>query len=522
MMTPRMLALRQTMTRLWLTTGPALSRVFPALLLALLVAGVAEARVGGGHSYGGGGGRGHSGGGGGGFSGGGGGGSGGDLIGLLLWLCIEHPIIGIPTVLVVVFYFVHQQKKANARRRHRQVVLKPAAARRRGTARGAVAALTQRDPNFSETLFVDFAQLVHVRGRTLAAAGDTGGLRAWCTDEAITSLQKSAGGSAVRDVIFGATRIESGRIERDWSRLTVFFETNLTAVRDGEATQRLRTERWVFRRHPKALSPGPEAMRALGCASCGSTLEPTPEGRCSSCDEVRTGGAIQWEVSAVTVLQDQALTAPDLHLGGGVEPGTDLPTFVDPELAPGLRGLVGRHPDWSTPEFEARAVKVFYKLQAAWSTQQWETARPYQTDALFQIHRFWMERYRRSGLVNRLADVSAERIQLVKVQQDAWYESITVRLWARMRDWTERVSDGKVVGGSKKDERVFTEYWTFIRAVGAEQRETTHTLDQCPSCGAPLDQVSMSGVCGYCDTKITGGDFDWILSRIEQDDAYAG
>jgi len=522
MRSPRRLALRNTATRLWLTTAPVLSRVLPVLLLALLVAGVAEARVGGGHSYGGGGGSGYSGGRSGGFSGGGGGSGGGDLLGLLLWLCIEHPIIGIPTLLVAAFYFVHQQKKANARRRHRQVVLKPAAARRRGTAPGAVAALIQRDPNFSETLFVDFTQLVYVRGRTLAAAGDTEGLRAWFTDEAIASLQKSAGGSAVRDVIFGATRIESGRIDRDWSRLTVFFETNLTAVRDGGATQRLRTERWVFRRHPKALSPGPEAMRALGCASCGSTLEPTPEGRCPSCGEVRTGGAIQWEVSAITVLQDNALTAPDLHLGGGVEPGTDLPSVMDPGLGSGLRGLVGRHTDWSTREFEARAVKVFYKLQAAWSQQQWETARPYQTDALFQVHRFWMERYRSSGLVNRLEDVSAERIQLVKVQQDAWYESITVRIWARMKDWTEQVSDGTLVGGSRDEHRVFTEYWTFIRAVGAEQREAGHTLDQCPSCGAPLDQVSMAGVCGYCDTKITGGDFDWILSRIEQDDAYAG
>jgi hypothetical protein len=32
----------------------------------------------------------------------------------------------------------------------------------------------------------------------------------------------------------------------------------------------------------------------------------------------------------------------------------------------------------------------------------------------------------------------------------------------------------------------------------------------------------MAGVCGYCDAKITTGAFDWVLSRIEQDESYVG
>ena len=44
---------------------------------------------------------------------------------------------------------------------------------------------------------------------------------------------------------------------------------------------------------------------------------------------------------------------------------------------------------------------------------------------------------------------------------------------------------------------------------------------QCPNCGAAL-KVNMAGVCEYCRSKITSGEFDWVLSRIEQDEAYAG
>ena len=43
----------------------------------------------------------------------------------------------------------------------------------------------------------------------------------------------------------------------------------------------------------------------------------------------------------------------------------------------------------------------------------------------------------------------------------------------------------------------------------------------CPSCGAPL-KIEMAGNCSYCRAKVTSGDFDWVLSRIEQDDVYDG
>ena len=45
--------------------------------------------------------------------------------------------------------------------------------------------------------------------------------------------------------------------------------------------------------------------------------------------------------------------------------------------------------------------------------------------------------------------------------------------------------------------------------------------ENCPNCGAPL-KVSMAGICEYCGGKVTSGNFDWVLSRIQQDEAYGG
>jgi ferredoxin len=30
----------------------------------------------------------------------------------------------------------------------------------------------------------------------------------------------------------------------------------------------------------------------------------------------------------------------------------------------------------------------------------------------------------------------------------------------------------------------------------------------------------MAGSCTHCHAKITSGEFDWVLSRIEQDESY--
>jgi hypothetical protein len=78
---------------------------------------------------------------------------------------------------------------------------------------------------------------------------------------------------------------------------------------------------------------------------------------------------------------------------------------------------------------------------------------------------------------------------------------------------------GRVVGGDPRRDRRYSEYWTLIRGAGV--RGAPRADKVCPSCGAPL-AVSMAGNCEYCNTLVTSGDFDWVLSRIEQDDVYAG
>ncbi|MEE3447622.1 MAG: hypothetical protein VZQ51_03305, partial [Bacteroidales bacterium] len=82
-------------------------------------------------------------------------------------------------------------------------------------------------------------------------------------------------------------------------------------------------------------------------------------------------------------------------------------------------------------------------------------------------------------------------------------------------------SDGKTVAGDKKKPRQFSEYWTFVANRNARFKKTAD-LHSCPNCGAPVEKIGESGVCEYCNSKITDGNFSWILFSITQDEVYTG
>ncbi len=140
------------------------------------------------------------------------------------------------------------------------------------------------------------------------------------------------------------------------------------------------------------------------------------------------------------------------------------------------------------------------------------------TDPYFQSLRYHLAQYQRNGLTNHSGELRVSRVGVTKLTLDAYYESITVRIFAEMLDWTTN-AEGEVVGGSAQELREFSEYWTFVRAAGCSAGIPAD-METCPSCGAALDRVSIGGVCGYCDTRIASAEQTWVLSQVTQDEVY--
>lgn len=479
------------------------------VLFALLLSLDAEARVGGGQSFG----------------GGGSGGSGDSgAIGLLLellfrfliWLCWHHPVIGIPLTTVVViglwFFFLKDGGTALKNKARSAQLMREAPS-------ASTEELNDLDPLFSEPLFLDYVQLVYTRFWQTIPSGKFERLRAHTSQELVSVHGSKPQPKSINNIIFGSIKIDSIKNGARWQTITVSILSNFIVKGQNDISdKRLRIEKWKFRRRRGVPSLGPEKLRSLNCPNCGSNLPVNDKGQCQNCDAPRTDGCLQWEANYLSVVSDSRLNPIDLKLGGGMEPGVNLPTRYASDLSLGLRDFISRHPDWTTEKFEMRASHIFMSLQSSWSSQEWGKSRPYQSDSLFKVHAFWIQQYKDEKMWNKNKDPKILKIEIVKVKADSWLESITIRMHASMIDWTEK--EGRVISGSKSDERIFSEYWTFIRSIGAISK--AEKIDACPSCGAPLDNVNMSGICGYCDTHITTGHFDWVLSRIEQAEAYGG
>lgn len=465
-------------------------------------------RVGGGESYSGGGGS-DSG------SGGSGGGDGsGELIWLLFrflfWLTMEYPAIGIPVDIVVIFILIKWWRKKQASQTLRVSTSTVAQAAPK------LDALRRFDPNFSGITFSDFCYSIYARAHH-ARGKDLQQFAPYLSDAARAALQQRGGD--VRAVVIGACNVVAfSGVDNPTVTATVMYESNIT---EGGTSWYIR-EQWLLERKRDILSPPPEKAKADHCPRCGAALQTRTDGSCDYCGVKIESGAFHWYVRVVTLITRE--TRGPLLTSNVPERGTERPTVYQPHFAQHKATFEGQHPDFAWDALDSRVRSVAKELQDAWTARDWERVRPLETENLFQMHRYWIDAYRQQSLRNVVDDFTITRVEPVKISEDAFYEAITVRIFAHGRDYT--IDDrGQVVAGSKSDVRRWSEYWTFIRTKmwdnlsrlsegPPERRPYT-----CPNCGASV-HAGATGICSFCGGKITVGHFDWILSRIEQDEAY--
>jgi predicted lipid-binding transport protein (Tim44 family) len=488
-------------------------RVLVVLLLVALAVS-AFARVGGGDSYSGGGSSGGSG------SGGGSGGGSGDgelawlVIRFLFWLTIHHPVIGIPLDILVIFAVIRWRKN-NAGKNVQvvRVATDEPSPRRAAT----IDALRQFDPNFSEITFADFCYSLYARVQEARGKGDLSRYTLYLSDAARQAIESASlsGLREVRGVVIGSFRILSLRgLDSPQVTATVLYESNYTEVSAGGEQSWYAREEWQLERKRDLLSPPPEKAKADHCPKCGAPLQTRTDGSCEYCGVRIDSGAFHWFVRSVGSIQKE--TRGPLLTGTVPEQGTTRGTVYQPHIQERRASFEEEHPGFNWDEFKARVTSIAVELQDAWTARDWERVRPLETESLFQMHRYWIDAYKRQDLRNLVDDFTVTRIEPVKIDSDAFYEAITVRIWAKGRDHTDDAR-GKVVAGSKTDLRTWTEYWTLIRS----RKDASHPTMRCPNCGADVP-AGATAICPYCSGKLTSGVFDWVLSRIEQDEAYGG
>jgi hypothetical protein len=502
-----------------------------ALAVVATGAGIALARPGGGSSFSGG----SSGGSGGSSSGGG---FGGAIAQLFILLCVEHPYIGVPILLIVIGLFIWSKVKkkgysawsAGAGEGGTQGA--PVVADMGRGARKQLETIRGIDPNFSFVLFEDFLYALYFEAHTARGQGQLARVSAYLEAGVIAQLS-SAPPALVENIVVGAMRIVSAQgCAGDLPEVSVVvqLETNYTetarampaspgraAQAAGKPQSYYVVERWTLTRKKGVVSRTPDRARVFGCPSCGAPQDYVMAGTCRHCNQPVASGAFDWVVRAVQLVHKE--TRGPMLTGTTEEVGTDDPTVVDPELLPRFAALQAKDPQFQFPALQARIGLIFNEFQAAWSSRDLARMRPFMSDMLFMTQSYWVETYKRQGLRNVTENARILGMQLARVVSDKFYDAVTVRVYATSLDFTLEDKSNKVMGGSRSKERRYSEYWTLIR--GTNRKGPARTDPVCPSCGAAL-KINMVGKCEYCNARVTSGDFDWVLSRIEQDEVYEG
>lgn len=432
------------------------------------------------------------------------------------------PFVGFVMVMIVMGIGAISIAWSTIRDNRRNRKLREAGRLQRLAGRPSFDQLRTHDPNFSPVLFRAFAHLVYVkfhesRGGMARRSADEFAVSPFLAEHLRQAVRKSK--DNIAQVIVGHIEIDGTHVGTD-VRIDVTFKSNVVYKEsNGRLRRMLMHEQLTFARGRDVLTREPELVLALGCPSCGSKQEIDVSGRCPSCGQISGDGRMDWQVVALRERSKPGEVKGSVGGASGPERGTDLPTVMDPDFKAAERSLRMRDPSFTWSAFAERAHTIFMKLQEGWSEREESILRPFELDHVFDTHRIWLQRYREEGVRNVLKDIKIEYIKPVKIQHDAWFDSITARIRARMVDF-KQLDDGRHLSGSRTSPKEFTEYFTFVRRNDC----TTGSSDSlsCPQCGGPLDRVSQVGICGYCDTRITTGRFDWVLAEITQDEEYDG
>ena len=172
-------------------------------------------------------------------------------------------------------------------------------------------------------------------------------------------------------------------------------------------------------------------------------------------------------------------------------------------------------PEFSSDNFLAWTREVFFKIQQAWTDRNWKVIRPFESNELFNIHNSQLNEYIKNHKINVVEKINISNATLREFRQDGDKEVLVVELHAVMRDYVIDEKTKKVLESNPNKDWYMKYLMTFNRKKGVLTKAGTSnkSTTNCPNCGAPTE-ITSSGQCEYCDSVITTGEHDWVLSDI--------
>lgn len=173
-------------------------------------------------------------------------------------------------------------------------------------------------------------------------------------------------------------------------------------------------------------------------------------------------------------------------------------------------------PTFSADKFIGFAREVFMKINEAWTKKDWRPIRPFESEALFNMHKQQLDEYIRLGKTNVIEKISIKHCSLNAFQQDGDKEVLTVWINVLLRDYVIDDTTKKVLERDPNRDWYMRYVMIFNRKAGVktDPGRQGNSITNCPNCGAPTE-ITSSGQCPYCGSVVTNGEHDWVLTEFK-------
>jgi Uncharacterized protein conserved in bacteria len=180
-----------------------------------------------------------------------------------------------------------------------------------------------------------------------------------------------------------------------------------------------------------------------------------------------------------------------------------------------LSELKAHDADFSEDLFVGRVNTMFIQLQEAWQEKDWHKVRPFESDELFNMHNKQLQDLINSNTTNMVQEIAILNTKIREYHQDGRIENLDVYFKVRLKDYIIDDHTRQVIEGDKDLEITMEYLLVMSRKLGVKtQLNDKATVTTCPNCGANIS-INASGVCEYCDSVVSNGEFDWVLTRME-------
>jgi predicted lipid-binding transport protein (Tim44 family) len=445
-------------------------------------------------------------------------------------------VIALLIIMALVYYFIWRWKRnAEAMPQQRSVAAggavpfsfgapgvqrqAPALQSNRPSLPAGVATIGAKDPGFEIETFLQRAEMSYFLVKRGIQNNDAAAVRPYLNDALFSETARGIGQSKTQhrhtlleSLNMRAVHLVNADCNDEGQSLEVHFDLVYRAKSFDDANHVLADEgddgrhgeRWTFVRSASARTSSVGNVTASRYPACGAELKLSLDGVCAHCKASVTNGSVDWVVADMR-------PAPFV----GYTSESQLAAAA-PSVAEGVARMRSSDPAFSIDAFRVRVRTAFVALQDAWCKQNLDAARAFLSPGAYFAWRAQLETMAAEGRRNVMEHLQVQGIQPMRIVHGRVFDDLTVRITAACAD-IEIDKDGKIAFGDRTV-RPFTEEWTFQRTTGAITSGKPGTLENtCPSCGAPVS-LTQIGECRYCKAAITTGRFDWVVSRIEQED----